>query len=330
LIFLVFGRPELVEQQRLQLLGRAEVELVADGVVRVLRRGLDLVAQPGLQLDEVVDVGGDAGPLAVGQHRHQRQLEVAQQRGAAAPLEVGVQRDRQVGHRPGADREVGRAGVLLLAVEAELAVVAHLGAQLAAQEAQAQVGQVEDALPRQRQVGGQRGVAGQPGDRPAAGVQRQQRSLGVVHRLVDRAVGQPVPQRRLVVGVHRVQVDEGRVVRRRRGRAALERFGGDAGARPMPLASPLPLPQKPRTCTPTRTPTGSPPGSADLAGPSTRCSTAKPWSASGSTADRVAYSRSRRTRNCSASNTSCTCSRSHCRAAGRAGARPAARRAPAR
>ncbi len=181
---------------------------MADGGVRRLGGLLDLLAQAALQVGEVLHVGRDAGALAVGEDLHERQLEVAQQRRAAAALEVLVERDGEVGDGPRAQDGVGGVLVVLLAVLAEqravhrqLAVAARLGPQLAPQVAQRQVGQVEDALAGQGQVGRQRGVAGQPGDGPAAGVQRVERALGVVHRLGDALVGQPGGQRLLVLGL---------------------------------------------------------------------------------------------------------------------------------
>jgi hypothetical protein len=51
-----------------------------------------------------------------------------------------------------------------------------------------------------------------------------------------------------------VQVDEGRVV----ARAAAPPRSAAAAGQPSPFASPVPLPQKPRTCSPTRTPAGRP------------------------------------------------------------------------
>ena len=129
------------------------------------------------------------------------------------------------------------AGVRLLraAVQGELAGVRlAVGAQVAPQVAQDQVGEVEGALAGQRQVGRQRGVAGDPRDVPAAGVQRQQHALQVVHGLRHGRVGQPVDQRPLVHVGERLRVHVRRVVRL----AGLDRQA-DAGDHP---GAPAPRP----------------------------------------------------------------------------------------
>ena len=95
-------QPQLVEEHLLQLLRRAQVELVADGVVRRLRNALDLAAEPRLEGSEVVDVGGDAGDLHRGEHVDERQLHVAQQPGAAAAFEVDVECIGELGDGVGA------------------------------------------------------------------------------------------------------------------------------------------------------------------------------------------------------------------------------------
>jgi len=89
---------------------------------------------------------------------------------------------------------------------------AGLRAQLAAQVAQRQVAEVEAALAGQCQVRGERSVAGQPVDQPAAGLQCEQRPLRVVHRLGHGRVGEPAAERRLVVGGQLHEVDVRRVV----------------------------------------------------------------------------------------------------------------------
>ena len=60
----------------------------------------------------MLEVGGDAGPLHARQHVDERQLDLAQQPGAAPPLEVGLERLGQVEHRVGADH--GRLGDLVV------------------------------------------------------------------------------------------------------------------------------------------------------------------------------------------------------------------------
>ena len=87
------------------------------------------------------------------------------------------------------------------ASKAELVVVGRRpGLQLALEVAQGQVGQVVGALVGPDEVGRERGVAGQPGERPAARGQREHRALGVVEHLGPRGVGQPRRERGVVLG----------------------------------------------------------------------------------------------------------------------------------
>ena len=156
-----------------------------------------------------------------------------------APVQVLVQRLGQLQRWPGrAAPAAAAASRSPRAVQRELAVFGLL-AQLLAQVAQRQVGQVEGALAGQRQVGGQRGVAGQPGQRQAAGGERVHRALGVVQRLGPRRVGQPGGQRLLVVLGQRGRVDVGAVTVRSRDRQA----GHVPGAAP-PGARWLPRPAR--------------------------------------------------------------------------------------
>ena len=74
-----------------------------------------------------------------------------------------------------------------------------------------QVGQVVDPLVGTQQVSGQLGVAGQPGQLPAARPQRQHRPLGVVDGLGHARIGQPGGQRGIVVGRQFGDLDEGGV-----------------------------------------------------------------------------------------------------------------------
>ena len=71
---------QLVEQHHLQLLGRAEVDLLADHRVRRLGGVADLVGELALQLRQLAEVDGDARGLHLGEHPLHRQLHVAQQR----------------------------------------------------------------------------------------------------------------------------------------------------------------------------------------------------------------------------------------------------------
>ncbi len=117
------GHAQLVEQHDLQLLGRPEVDLLADDAVRVLRRLLDLRGELGLERGEGVVVDGDAGGLQVGEHEQQRQLQLGEQARAAEPGQLRVERVGQLGHRGrGHDLRLGARGVgLLLAARAATA-----------------------------------------------------------------------------------------------------------------------------------------------------------------------------------------------------------------
>ena len=93
------GQAELVEQDLLQLLGRAEIERATDDRVRILLDRLDRGAQLGLQCEKLVGIGGDADRLHVGQDERQRQLHLGEQPCGAALLEVGVERVGQIADR---------------------------------------------------------------------------------------------------------------------------------------------------------------------------------------------------------------------------------------
>ncbi len=93
------GHPELVEEHHLELLGRAQVDLLADRGVRRVGRELHLAGEVRLERLELLDVDGDAGALHLREQVHQRQLHVGQQPGAAPLLQLVVERLRQVEHR---------------------------------------------------------------------------------------------------------------------------------------------------------------------------------------------------------------------------------------
>ena len=116
---------ELVEEHHLQLLGRAEVDLLADHRERVVGGPLHLAGEVRLEGLEVVEVDGDPDLLHAGEAVHQRQLDLGQQPGAAVLLDLLVERLGQVEHRAGVQhRGLGGAGVVDL-VEAQLPRVAR-------------------------------------------------------------------------------------------------------------------------------------------------------------------------------------------------------------
>ena len=201
---------QLVEQHHLQLLGRAEVDLLAEDPERLVGGPVDGGVELGLQRLQQADVDGHPGLLHPGQGALQRQLHPVQQAGPVVRLDVGVQRVGQVDHRAGPHhRRLGRdlrARVVVAEVEGQLVgggierVGSGVDLELALEVADGQVGQVEGALVGSHQVGGELGVGGQPGQLPAPRPERQQRTLGVVHRLALGGVGQPGGQRVLVGG----------------------------------------------------------------------------------------------------------------------------------
>ena len=138
---------------------------------------------------EVVAVDGDAGPLHLGQQVDQRQLDLGEQPGAAALLELVVERRGQVEHRAGV-QHLGLAGagaagpdVTVETLQAELPVVGRPLPQLALEVADGQVGQVVGALVGPGEVRRQRGVALQAGQRHPARREGEHRPLGVVEHL---------------------------------------------------------------------------------------------------------------------------------------------------
>ena len=209
----------------------------------------------------------------------QRQLDVAQQPGRRLGLELGVEPVGEVEDRAGADHVgLGRRR-LVLAVEGQLAAAVVLGPQLAAQVAQRQVGEVVAALVGHREVRRQRGVAGDPGQLPAARGEGEPRPLGVVQRL----------------GLARDRPATRRTPARRPGRGRLGSEPGALAVVPRPArrrrTSPVPPPQKPEMCTPIRgvrrraCSASQPASSPVLEHPAW---TSKPSSASGSAASTVA------------------------------------------
>ena len=228
---------QLVEQHHLQLLGRAEVDLLVDDLERVLlgvahpRREARLLRGQQLRVDR------DADRLQVGQDALQRQLDLRQQARAAGLLQRHVQRVGQLGDRPGAHdlrlRDLRRVA-LLTVQKRQLALLGLLlHPQLPLEVAQHQVVERERALARAHQVRGELGVRGEPGQRPAVVPDRVQRPLHVVGELGHLLVGQPCHQRPLVALVQRGDVDvRARAVHERdRHRAQLDRLARRAGRR---------------------------------------------------------------------------------------------------
>ena len=205
------GHAELVEQHLLQLLGAAEVDvLAADGVVGVLLGLAHLRGEVGLELGQGRLVDGDAGALHPREDVDERQLEVAQQLGAAGLLEPLGEHRRQLEHGARPHHGVAGRGVVVgREVEHPLRARGLLGLELAAQVAHHEVLEVVGALVGAHEVGGERGVAGDPGQLEPARRQGLELFLGVVQHLGRRRVGEPPGQDVLLVGGQRREVEVG-------------------------------------------------------------------------------------------------------------------------
>ncbi len=226
------GQGQLVEQDLLQLLGRAEVELAPDHPVGRLRRRLDLGREVRLQLGQVGRVGGDAGPLHLREHLEQGQLDVVEQPGRKVTLAAQLLGDGvgEVEGRAGAQHEpllgLGRLALQPFDVEGELAGVGRVDPQLPLEVAQREVVEVVRTLIGAGQVGRERRVAGDAVQRPTAGDEREQRRLDVVQHLGPVRGGEP-GRDGLLVGL----VELGRVEPGGRPVGAGQRHAGeDAGA----------------------------------------------------------------------------------------------------
>ena len=124
---------------------------------------------------------------------------------------------REVEHGTCAHDLVDRVAVFVETVERQLGGfdrgTCAVGPKFAMQVAQRQIAEVEGSLAGQRQVGGERGVAAQAGEWPAVRGQREDRTLGVVHRLRLTRVGEPRRECAVVVlrELRRIDVGAGAV-----------------------------------------------------------------------------------------------------------------------
>ena len=210
------GHRELVEEHDLQLLGRAEVDLLADDVVGVGRGGAHLVVELGLEPLEVVDVDRDADLLHPHQRGDERELDLAQEAGAAVLLDRTVECSGQVEDRPCREHRRVAGRRVVEGVEAELVDVGRVLAQLSLEVAQGQVGQGVGTLVGLDEIGGEGGVDLEAGQLPSAGGEREARAVGVVEDLGATRVREPRSERRVVLGTDVGHVDPGGVSRRRR------------------------------------------------------------------------------------------------------------------
>lgn len=191
------GQVQLAEEDLLELLGRAEVELVPDGGVGLLHRLLHGVGEHLLHGFQVRPVRRDAVPLQPGQQRRRGQLHVAQQLGRADLRQLLAERLAQVEDRAGLHHQ--RLGLgLVVRAEGQLTVGRRGGPQLPAQVLQGQRVQREGAAARLHQIRGERGVHGHTLDRPPVLGEDPHRTLGVVQHLGLLGVGEPLRERVLV------------------------------------------------------------------------------------------------------------------------------------
>lgn len=93
---------EFVEQHHLQLLGRAEIDLLADHRVGGIGGLGDPVGEFALQLLELVGVDRDSGLLQIGEHGQQRQFHIAEQGGGFDAFEFGIEGVGEFGNGLGA------------------------------------------------------------------------------------------------------------------------------------------------------------------------------------------------------------------------------------
>jgi hypothetical protein len=138
---------ELVEQHDLELLGRAEVDLLADHAYASRRPASPRSRSGSSSASRWSRVDGDAGLLHLREQVDQRQLDVGEQAGAAALLDSSSR-----ARRPGRDRagvqHLGLGGVRQGSSSAsrQLPVVRRPLLELALEVAHGEVGQVVGAL----------------------------------------------------------------------------------------------------------------------------------------------------------------------------------------
>ena len=304
--------PELVEQHHLQLLRRAEVDLLADhgeGRLGGLgHRGREV----RLQVAELVGVDRDAGGLHPAQHRAPaaaRPRPAAARRRARRARRSSACHSSQHRAAPGPGRTRPRPAVSITSSQRSWPPSSSGSARSSRpQVAQAEVGQVVAALVRPAQVGGQRGVADAA---PApAGRARPGRVSGPLASCSTFGRSASASQR------GQLGLSAAPAGRRPPG----SRYAG-AGPSAVATASPRASP-RPRGPGPDHVHAGVPGGVLGQPARRPRRRAARPGRAvrrsrprpPAPACVRVLNSRSRSTRNSSPSNTWCTWSRSHGRA----------------
>ncbi len=222
---LALRQVELEEQDLLELLRAAEVELVADARVDLALEPVDLGPELDVERGQRLAIEGDADGLHPGQDRDQRQLDLAEQAVEPLALEGGGERlargDRRQGleARPGEGRQLGRGRqdqVELLGDD----VGDRLAAQARVEDVGGDLGVEPDRLwaaPGDPRRTGRRGAASPRGRRAASRAARRGAAGGRRRpALRPRPSGRP-GRRRRAPGRSR------RAAAGRRGRARLRR-----------------------------------------------------------------------------------------------------------
>ncbi len=196
------GQVELLEQDVAELLGRADVELVADGLVDLRLDVADLLRQGRGKLPQRPLVDGDAVELHPGQHRQQRHLDLAEEAGHPHALQVRLQRLAQatghVGVGAGEGRGLGdvdlvhgELGAATLAAQ-ELRPVRHFDAEAAGYEPAEAEGALAGAgtAALAEEEGGDHGIEVETPEPQSVACQDHLRELEVVARLLQLVVRQ--------------------------------------------------------------------------------------------------------------------------------------------
>ncbi|SKU65576.1 Uncharacterised protein [Mycobacteroides abscessus subsp. abscessus] len=102
LCLLGLGHTQLVEQHHLQLLGRAQVDLLTDHGVRGIRSLADAGGELILQRRQMIGVDRDTDGFQTGKHPLNRQLHVGEQPRRFDAFELDIERVGQIDHRTGA------------------------------------------------------------------------------------------------------------------------------------------------------------------------------------------------------------------------------------
>ena len=182
--------PQLLEQQRLQLLGRIDAKVVADGLVRLVLDARDLARELFAEGAQIREVDRDAGFLHLHEHVDERQLDVAVEALESEALELDGE---LLAELRGRDRAGARAREPLVESRRSVGILAvghreHRDLEL--ETLRRQVLEPVIAPARVHEVARDHRVHHEPAEVRAAPPQRAPRGLRVVRRLRDRLVAQ--------------------------------------------------------------------------------------------------------------------------------------------